>query len=322
MIALAINSIVILSVVTIVSSSMLAGKSAENRQELATDFGLLQNYFAREIPNAGGMSLPADSAFWIENNCGPRGSYLGCAGSDRLSVATSDIGPVCTIQAWDPIGLMASFPFDKLNPCCLTATDILHKQVMFASGYDFRQLWVTDVDPVTCVAKFIKGPMATHDNTGAAYVWKSGLVIPISIDTFYLDTTNNYLKRFVYSTQGATPDEGTSLILADRVLDFQVMLGYDLNSDGTITDDGTATDEWLYNFGGSPIESPTTGVFFNMPKNILRMVGVGWVIGAPGAGKSGLTKASILDGPIRQKAGYVLQSGAAKFGVRSVYLFN
>jgi prepilin-type N-terminal cleavage/methylation domain-containing protein len=324
LIALAINSIVILAVVSVVSQAMLTGKSSENRQELATDFGLLQNYFAREIPNAGGMSLPAESAFMVENNCGARGSFPACAGSDRLTVAASDAGPVCTIQSWDSAGLNATFPFDASNICCLITTPILKQQVMFVNGFDYRQLWVQQVDTAACTAKFQLGPMGSlgptglYGNTPAAYDWTSGVVIPVNINTFYLDT--NTFMRYSYKNPGANADEGEALTLADRVIDFQAMLGYDFNpADGTVDDTGTTGDEWMYNKAG---EGPGLGVFATLPKNSLRMIGVGWVLGTPAAGNTGAKTGSVLDGPVRSKAGWVLQTGTAKFGVRSIYVFD
>src|SRR5262249_33472024 len=38
-----------------------------------------------------------------------------------------------------------------------------------------------------------------------------------------------------------------SVDIADNILDLQVALGIDVNNDGSITDAGNGTDEWLYN---------------------------------------------------------------------------
>ena len=178
LISLAINSIVILAVVSLVSNAMMAGKGAENRQELATDFGLLQNYFARVISNACGMSLPPESAFWVENDCAarPPAFLTDCSRSDRLSVASSDAGPVCTIASWNNATHDATFPYDASNVCCLITTPVDHQNVMFVSGFRFRQLWVSSADTVNCTAHFLDGPMASHDNTTALYNWTGALL--------------------------------------------------------------------------------------------------------------------------------------------------
>jgi len=324
LIALAINSIVILAVMSIVSGAMVTGKTTENRQELATDFGLLQNYFAREIPNAGGMSLPAESAFWVEDNCSTTRATSTtplpvCDGSDRLTIVSSDVGPVCTISTWNTVTKQATFSFDPmdLTTCCLNSTPIAKSQVMFVNGYDFAQLWVSGVDPTTCTATFSPGPMATHNNTGALYNWKNGLIVPIKIDTFYREA--ELFKRFTYKNGGLSSD-GDAQTLADRMLDFQVALGYDFNpAEGVIFDDGSSGDEWLYNAAG---DVAGAGVFATLPRNSLRMISVGWIIGTAGAGQTAAKSASVLNGPVRSKAGYVVQAGSAKFGVRSVYVFD
>jgi Tfp pilus assembly protein PilE len=331
MIALAINAIIVLAVVTLVSNTMLSGKSSENRQELATDFGLLQNYFARTIPNAGGMSVPTDSTFWVEDNCSAKdGIFPDCKQGDRLTIVTSDEGPTCTIVAYDATtgaATLSTVPSGGGPVCCMTSRPLIHNHVMFVNGYDYRQLWMVTADTVACTGTFSKGPMSPNDNVDDTYAWAGGMVIPIHLDTFFWDEASSTFNRYVYDDAGSTRNSGSAQVLADRVLDFQVALGFDFQpADGVITDDGSTLDEWLYNaVGDDKTKIPfvqNLPTYPGLQKNSLRMVAVGWIIGAPNGGVASANNLSVLNGPVRSKANYTLQAGVAKLGARSVYVFN
>lgn len=216
-----------------------------------------------------------------------------------------------------------------VSTCCMTVRPLYRNQVLFINGFDYKQYWVGGADTTACTATLSAGPMAANDNVNdSTYNWAGAMVVPIHIDAFYLDTENSTFNRYVYTDLSEGPNDGKVQVLADRVFDFQVALGFDfLPADGVVVDETSANDEWLYNHVN---DSLTAAPFVyqsdsipGLPKNSLRMIAVGWVIGAPGGGSSsGATQASVLNGPVRSRPGFVLQAGVAKLGARSVYVFD
>lgn len=320
-IAVAISSVVVLASLGFTSDALLKVKKSDSATELSVDFDLLTDYFSREVPNAGGQDLPAQAAYYVENNCAVRGAFPNCHGSDRLTLASADQAGACKIQTWT-VATQQAVLNSVAGVCCFDATFMNRRQVMFSNGSSYAQKWIASVDVPTCSVRFTNGPMAANDNVVSTYDWLGGIVVPVSVVTYYLDDNVDQFNVFNYTDAGTTAAEGISSIIADRTLDFQVALGFDFNpADGAIVDTASNNDEWLYNQEIGVAESRTVAPFNNAPSTSLKMIHLGWLIGAPSSATPAVNL-KLLDGPNRSRANWLLRKGAIKLSIKSTYIFE
>jgi prepilin-type N-terminal cleavage/methylation domain-containing protein len=318
LIALAIGSLIMLTSLSTTFTTIQAAKNLNTVADISTDLLLLTNYFSQQIPSAGGQGVPIGAAVFSENNCAPRAPFPNCNSSDRLTLVQGTAAPLCSIVENASSYGIYNASTDGTGACCLASVNLVNTQVMLVQGTFYGQRLVTNQDPSACQVTVQTGPGSLNDNVSdlpaTAHDWSGASIIPVQLDTYYMDPTLNQLIDATY--QGLTVNQQ---ILADRVYDFQISLGYDFNpEDGIITDTGSITDEWLHNFPG---ESMGVGVFLNASPTSLRMVGIGFVFGAPAATLEPST-ASVLDGPPRTMPHQTLRSELAKIALRSIYFFQ
>ena len=316
LIALAISSTVVLFTLSLTTDALLQSKRSDYSSELSYDFDLFTDYFSREIPNAGGQDIPAKAAYFTENDCVARDSFPDCNHSDRITLATSNQPATCSIVSYNASAKTATL-LSVAGICCLTGNSLANRQVLFSNGTSFAQHWVQSSNEATCEINFVDGPMSPNDHFDATFIWNGALVLPVDIVTFYVDPTTDFFYKKTYD--GTTALSGTASLVADRVVDFQVALGFDFKpNDGVLLDNADNQDEWLNN---SPGESMSDTNFSAATVDTLKMVELSWILGSPSATSKPAT-ATILDGPARTRNAWLFRTGAVKLAIKSTYLFQ
>lgn len=320
MISMAISSFIIMALLTITTTHLGIANASSAKVNLNSDLIFLGEFFSREIPNAGGEALPLWSAIAVENNCSLRGTLPNCAGSDRLTVVSPENYVGCKILS--RTGSVLKIENTPGNPCCLDTIDVLNSHVMLTKGDEFGQKYINKIDKAACTVTMIDGPIAFHDSAPSAYDWAGAILSVINIRTYYLDQNAKELNRRQYVNHGTSDSDIVDSALADRILDFQIAEGYDLDpADGVINDTNDNKDEWLYNDPGSS-EAFGSGVFASVSPSSLRMIAVGFAMGSPSTNPIYSHQTQILDGKLIQDPTMMIDSVTPKLLLRSLRDFQ
>lgn len=320
LISLAISSIVVVSLLGLVAMHVGMLNKNTARGQLGVDTMYMMDYFSRVIPSAGGEILPVWSAIYVENNCSARGPFPDCGGSDRISVTNISGTRTCAITSSN----VGRIYIDKSSgTCCLKQLSVNKAQVLLirVTSVGERFVSLADDSPTGCYIDVSDGPTTPNDNVANTFDWSGGVLVPVTISTYYLDRTSRELNRFTF-TNGGTSFDGHNSPMADRVMDFQVALGFDFNPlDGAITDAGDNNDEYLYNWP-SGTETLGTGFMTNATWSMLRMVAVGIMLGAPSTSPTSSSPMRLLDGPLVTQPTWLLESKISRYMVRSTRVFQ
>ncbi|MGE3684156.1 MAG: PilW family protein [Bdellovibrionales bacterium] len=292
---------------------------SSSRAQLSVDAMALNDYFSRQLPSAGGEALPIWSAILVEdNNCPARGSLPACNNSDRVTTISAARIDGCSVESSAP-GLIR---FDQTSGCCLDTIRLNLSHVVLVKVGSVGQRYVTSVNREFCSVSVVNGPAAFNDNVVEPYDWSRAILVPVTIRSYYLDRDTGELIRYTYRSGG--PDQNTGILspLTDRILDFQVALGFDFDpADGAVRDTRDFTDEFLYNAidstNGGSLESFGQGQFLNTALNSLRMVQLGLIVGLPTANPEASAPMQILDGPLIAQPTWLLESQLSNFMIRS-----
>lgn len=320
MISVGITSAVLAGLLTVVSLHMNTAGRSTNRAGLSVDMMMLSNYFAREIPSAGGELLPVWTSVGVENNCAARTVFPNCGGSDRLTVVRAVGNRTCSIRALPSAGVIESDISGGV--CCFQGMNLLNSHVSLVKVTIVGQRYVTAVNLGTCRITVANGPASFNDSAVEPFNWVEGTVVPVDVKTFYLDRTTNELNRYTYRNGGANVNDGTLSPMVDQVLDFQLGLGFDFSpADGQVSDTTNATDEFMYNAPGVN-ERLGVGFFLNASSSQLRMVALGLIIGTPSMEGNSGGGFRILDGPELEARGWLLERQVSKFMIRSTRIYE
>jgi Tfp pilus assembly protein PilW len=119
----------------------------------------------------------------------------------------------------------------------LIVTDFSKGHVVRVSGDPVDNgdgTWTVSIDAITCA-----GMTFTYD--------RGALVLRAKVAHFYVDDVDG-IPTMMMDDDSDGPDVAEPL--AEGIEDFQVAVGVDSNSDGTVTDATSTTDEWFYNKSG------------------------------------------------------------------------
>ncbi len=341
LISVMIGSITLLLVVTLNVSATTNFIHYREKSTAQEESSYLLSNLAKKIQMAGGGPLALSSSIWVEdgNNgnktCPARGPFGACNGSDRLtliryesfsfvdlSVDAMQTSSCLVTKTLSPTSLQIFK--DSTNNCCLNAT-FKNKQAMLILNGSYGQRYIRSMDLGSCQVTIEPGPAAGHDILpgGAPVSWDNASLNVVTVSTYYLDPKTHFLMQYIDPLNTGTLDNTTTQVMADQVYDFQVALGYDINSDGVVADAGSATDEWLYNAPGAA-EALGVGNFLNTVPNMLAMVEVGVILGHPDPGvAAGSLPAQILNGPsIPFPSGWNLIGATTKLMPRNSQIFK
>ncbi len=279
-----------------------------DRGSTATDeASLLNEYLATLLMSTGGGTIRPWAAIWVEDN-------FNGDGTDRLTFAELvDIDLQCSIQSVD--GDLVHV--DASEGCCLTDEFVNRQVIMMTGSNDSHAHWesriVTDVDLDRCLAFTDEGQAkVVNVSPPSDDLWADGPIAVVHVRVVWVDTSLDQLKVAEdYDLDGNVETR----ILADRVVDFQAALGYDVPPwDWQITDTGDRNDEWLFNsvsdeFGKYGLEGAR--------RTDLRLLKFGLTVGSPVKASSDIGFAQLLDGPLRTRQGWVFRSALGTTSMRN-----
>jgi len=283
----------------------------ENQMNLSDRIILVSRLIENEFTMSGGNFLPPWLSMQVENNCTTRIGLPDCAGSDRLSIATSLYDPISfaffptlSVNTFDTVNKKISISFSPpALPCPIVATQQnQHVLMTNATTTEVYSLWTTNVDLVNCtftVESDVQGNILNSANF-ATTNYALGALSFVRIRSYYLDTIAHQLKYLEKTTNSATLDPADIHNLIYNVYDFQLALGYDTApQDGQVDDSGTNIDEVLYNAPGDSIA--TLGGVGAGPSD-LRQLFVAFVLGEPVKGNTAFVPKTFknFDGPVVQ----------------------
>ncbi len=268
---------------------------------------LLNEYLATLLMSTGGGTIRPWAALWVEDD-------FDGDGTDRLTFAElSNVNLQCSILRVS--GDLVTI--DDSDGCCLTE-DFENRQVIMMTGStDSQGHWesrlVTDVDLQRCTAETEPGQAEVIDRSPPSdTLWQDGPFAVVYVRSIWVDTeTEQLMVAEDYDFDG----EVETRILADRVVDFQVALGYDVPPwDWQVTDTGDENDEWLYN--ALDDEMGRKGLA-GVRRTDLRLVRFGLTVGAPVNGPSDTGYAQLLNGPPRRRSGWVFRTSLGTTSMRN-----
>jgi hypothetical protein len=219
----------------------------ETQQNLRIGLELL----VEDIQRAGGAGIPAAVAVSATNSSTSPDSF-------RLLIPDSTICPppkpqVIPIVTYN--GSAANMFLSSGSACA--AMDGKIGIAVTADGLNHRTIQITQVTIANDKVNFSPGlsPMNSPGGLGADYT--GGTLLLVRQVDYTIDLTNAakpVLARNLNDGAGAQP-------LANYIEDMQVSLSYDRNSDGVLTEVGSAVndDEWVFNVSGESNagEAPT-----------------------------------------------------------------
>lgn len=335
LIAMGIATFIIVISTGVHISNLRYFRTTEGRTNIYQDAILISEFFRNELMAAGGGSVRGWMGLWVEDNCNARAPLPGCAGSDRVTISSVTV-PLQECPITGQLGGgRVQVAFTSPGICCMQpqAADektYLDKNVMVTLGDYTAQYYVRAVNLQFCQADLVPGQAYGGSNLPPApavppYNWTNGTMSMISVETFYWDSAANTLKRFIDKNNDGAPQSDEDVVVADNIFDLQFALGYDFNlADGNINETANgASDEWLYN-NPSAVETYGAGYFVApITRSALQMVMFGVIVGYPDTTLS-LTNTPIrsLNGPLRSRAGWILQEESSRLAPRNAFIFQ
>lgn len=272
---------------------------------------LLNDYISTAMVAVGGGMLRPWTSLWVEDG-------WGATGADRLTFATlEDLALQCPIERVIGSRLWVD---DEHDPCCLSSA-FLNRQIIAVSGEpDGNGHWanyrVDDVDLVSCAITLKEGMGAVLDNAPTdVNAWEEGFIAVVHLRQLWIDPAEDHLMvREDFDHDGIIDDR----VVADRVIDLQAAMGFDVAPwDWRVDNDGTTDDEWLYNDPEDTFSQGDGQRLEYAQLDELRMVMIGIITGAPTRSNPDSDAVRLLNGPPRKREGWVLRGFLSTTGLRN-----
>jgi hypothetical protein len=278
---------------------------------VSSEAKMLNEYISDSLWAAGGGSLRTYSSIWVDNN------YQN-TGSDRIiSARLQKYANQCGIVLLNGAILTSTFSGTQ---CCLSDA-FLHRQVILVSGAadnnaHWESRYVESINPVLCQAQLTTGqvPSINVSPTNPS-AWIDGTLTVANLQILWLDHTRDELKvDDDYDGDGQLETR----VVADRVIDLQAALGYDVPPwDWHIRDTGGNDDEWLFNASGDTLGAPGVQGLATAKRTDLRMIRFGVTVGSAVKGFTTIHAHRLLDGPTRSKPNWMIGSFISTVGLRN-----
>lgn len=315
-----VELLVTLVISSVIVSAAVSGIVALNEQtilvkrraELETEAKLLTEVLVSQLQGVGGGSLRPWSVINVRNNQGP---YQ----SDEIILAELDSSlNECAIVARPGAGNVFRLGNDEDGNCCMSDPAAWEGRVLMAvngNGAIVRVLESNNANGANCQINFVPNAGAGLDKLpGDDSEFVGGSLLAVQIRRYFVDAATKELVLEMDTNNDGTPERH---VLADRVYDLQVALGYDTNQDRAVFSNGTAADEYLYNH---PADVFGTGGLLDARDTQLRTVQVGLIMGVPFQGRN--TQAKSLDGPVRSATGTLLRATHGRAFMRNLSLYD
>lgn len=237
-------------------------------------------------------------------------------GSDRLTWAVAtDPTRQCGVAELDGQTLHVDAPGD----CCLWADAEGSAVILVSSDSDGNDHWIArnlgEVDEANCTVQVLSGTSPLDRLPDDADAWTHGTVADVRIRTLWLDDDDDLLMEGLDRDRDGVAE---TRIVADRVLDLQAALGYDVPPwDWRSTDGADTGDEWLFNATNDTFGA-NDGQGLGLARVAdLRMVQVGIIVGAPDVVPRASASEQLLDGPPRSRDGWILRAHLGTVSLRN-----
>lgn len=256
----------------------------------------LEEAMLSQLQEAGGDPLRPHQAILVENDCTARDGMPTCFGADRINITRARPGlPACKVSG----NSGANLNVDALSGVCCLFIDETGATVSTSPWERQAALLVKPDGSVEALHLHtasdckINAPKG-QGNPGVPALG-AGTLVAVEVVTIFpmRQPGGDYqLAQWIDASVGAAVPNGVVdpdelLLIADRVFDFQVALGFDgAPEDGEVIDLGTNADEWFGNASGDALPS-------SVSPDQLRMVGVGIVVGTR---SDRARSAQVLDG--------------------------
>lgn len=320
MVSLAVMTIVGTAAMQIVTGVVHSFKKMDKRAQIDVDSKLLGEYIVSEMQGAGGGQARPWEAIRVSTDAN---------GNDELYIFTTNPDfSGCQIQPPSPPGnglTGVNAFFTPNSPCCLedpgnpgTLNPALSSgmEALLICGGTNQGFHVQMHNPnlASCNVDFPSGQQPTGIDVESA--------IPCTVTDMALGSTKHYYLN--NATRVLTLEEDTDYNgtyeqypLADRVFSFQIALGFDVDNNGQVVDDGSSSDEWLFNNASDTTDTSGSLNGANWPD--LRMMQIGLVVGAPISNSN--NSVQLLDGPAVQASGWLLRGEIVRSTLRNLLLF-
>jgi type II secretory pathway pseudopilin PulG len=236
------------------------------------------------VQEAGGDPMPAWASVFVEDACDEDvdRKLPSCDGADRITVLSAEPNrPICRVQV---SGATLQAVVSGSGTCCLAgfSGSTTASAVLMTDANEAVTATLTSLNLSSCSAVAAPG----HGNPTPGTFADGRLALMRAVTLFprrKAGTDKEYeLMAWVdRGVPGTPPDgevgEGELVLIADRVFDFQIALGYDHNpEDGDVVENGSTTDEF---FGNAEAVAPSSAPFV---RDQLRMIDVAVAVGTPG----------------------------------------
>lgn len=287
----------------------------QSKGQAADEARLLAEYVVSQARFVGGgNALPFSSVRVLNNWSG--------GGSDALVLASLTRHNAQALARYPASGRLTILK--NGNGTC-PALDVFNKQdiLVLDKTEKYWSLWyVTGLDTVLCELKV--SPAA---ETGLNYVPSSPnaataetQVAAVTLKRLWLDETSAELKLTVDSNLDNLLEVQ---VLADRVVDFQAAMGYDVSPwDWQLSDTGNTDDEWLYNAFGDLFAQNAKQGLDKARFSDLRMLKVAVMVHAPLRGIVQRASLQVFDGPTRTLSGSTMDMTIALIALRNTNIMR
>ncbi len=223
----------------------------------------LEEYLLSTVMEAGGEPLSLSQAIQVVNG--------HTTTSDMLIVRRVSSERVCRVFKANGANLVLG-----ANGCtCPSIASFGGQRVMFVPDAGDPFMLTLGASPSNAT-----GECSMPVPGGGSLPLRSGFIADVEtmrifmrVDPSHSTAPDRQLISWYDTDEDNVVDDNEIAIIADRVFSFQVALGYDVNGDGHVQDNDSASDEWLFNAAG---DTPSS-----MPDDALRMVGIAVIVGTP-----------------------------------------
>ena len=230
-----------------------------------------------KVQEAGGDPMASFQSIFVEDNCAADPTRLlpACAGADRITIVSAKAGsPVCAVEV-NGANLMGTE-----SPCCITGA--MTGPAIFVRA-DGVAITLSLHSPNTSSCQ-VGAPPGQGNPVPPALggTGTKGHLALTTVETLFprLKGAGEYelIQWIDTGAPGNGRADGAELrLIADRIYDFQLALGYDGNpEDGEVLDANSSTDEWIGNAEavGASLPSPLVA-------SQLRMIDIAVAVGTP-----------------------------------------
>ncbi len=213
--------------------------------------GLL--YVVDESRDAGGVGIPAWASVILENNCGPRGGFPDCNGSDRLTLVQGIPSyPGCRVE--DDLG-GDRVRFETVEDgrrsserCCFNQNNFT-RQVAMVKGDTVRPVVAvsTGDDCVYTLHPIVPDSALPRRPPGG---FRDSVAVLADVKTFYVEwggTGRTGDLKLHMELDGVAGLEGERLTVLSNVADFQVAIGYSVRDLSPLETASGGGDAWWPN---------------------------------------------------------------------------